>query len=350
MTLTADIDGRKAPVAFAVTGAMPFFGLIAAHGALSVVLAFATGYRFDPGMAGILSMILVFLVPWFLLLLLIRRVVLLAVVDKSERPIADLWSVLKALAADRPRLFGGALRLAAAAFLIGSFAYQKELVAVLQPFGWDQAFADLDRFLHLGHDPYALVLAAAGTPWAITTLNAAYHAWFFVIYFVVFVACFAPPHHRASSAFLIALVPTFAIGGNLVAMAFSSAGPVYFERLGLGDDFVPLMTHLAQAAETSPVWALDVQEGLWDGYAGDGALAGISAMPSMHVATTVLLALYAASYARWAGILLWIFAALIMVGSVALGWHYAVDGYAGALIAWAAWRAGFWLNDRFSPA
>ena len=34
------------------------------------------------------------------------------------------------------------------------------------------------------------------------------------------------------------------------------------------------------------------------------------------------------------------FSVLIEVGSVLLGWHYAVDGYLGALIAWAAWLAG----------
>ena len=28
---------------------------------------------------------------------------------------------------------------------------------------------------------------------------------------------------------------------------------------------------------------------------------------------------------------------MIMLGSVVLAWHYAVDGYAGALIAWAIW-------------
>ncbi|RUW80014.1 hypothetical protein EOA30_41185, partial [Mesorhizobium sp. M8A.F.Ca.ET.059.01.1.1] len=38
------------------------------------------------------------------------------------------------------------------------------------------------------------------------------------------------------------------------------------------------------------------------------------------------------------GTLMWIFAVLIMLGSVVLGWHYAIDGYAGALIALAIWK------------
>ncbi|MEK6215814.1 MAG: phosphatase PAP2 family protein, partial [Boseongicola sp.] len=152
--------------------------------------------------------------------------------------------------------------------------------------------------------------------------------------------------HKPSAAFLIAFALTFAIGGNAMAMAFSSAGPVYFERLGLGDDFVPLMSHLQALSEVSPVWALQVQEDLWAGYMNDGVLAGISAMPSMHVATSVLMALYAGTHARWAGWAMAVFALLIMLGSVQLGWHYAVDGYAGALIAWIAWRIGLALSRR----
>ncbi|MCZ6764391.1 MAG: PAP2 family protein, partial [Alphaproteobacteria bacterium] len=35
-----------------------------------------------------------------------------------------------------------------------------------------------------------------------------------------------------------------------------------------------------------------------------------------------------------------IYAAAIMIGSVHLAWHYAIDGYLGALMAWGIW----WLS------
>jgi membrane-associated phospholipid phosphatase len=342
----ADIADRSPSTRVISQIAAPFTVVVLAHGLLSVVLTYVTGYRFDPGMAGLLAMILGLLVPWFLLVLLIRRTVLLAVVDRSTRPVADMINVLKSLFADRDRILGGSFRLFLVAFLVGSFGYQKELVAVIQPFGWDAAFAELDRLVHFGVDPYRLLLAVFGSPLATTVLNAVYHGWFFLIYFVVFVACFASRDHKPSAAFLIAFALTFAVGGNAMAMAFSSAGPVYFERLGLGDDFVPLMSHLQMVSEASPVWALQVQEDLWAGYMNDGVLAGISAMPSMHVGTSVLMALYAWTHARWAGWAMAVFALLIMLGSVQLGWHYAVDGYAGALIAWVAWRVGLTLARR----
>ncbi|MGI9395274.1 MAG: phosphatase PAP2 family protein [Boseongicola sp.] len=350
MAYQADIADRSTAARVLSQLTAPFTIIVVAHGLLSVILAYATGYRFDPGMAGLLAMILGLLVPWFLLVLLIRRTVLLAIVDRSERPVADMVNIMKSLFADRDRMLGGSFQLLLVSFFVGSFGYQKELVAVVQPFGWDVAFAEIDRFVHFGLDPFRLLLPVFGSPLATSALNAVYHAWFFLIYFVVFVACFAQRGHKPSIAFLIALVLTFAIGGNAMAIMFSSAGPVYFERLGLGGDFVPLMSHLNSVAEISPVWALQVQEDLWAGYMNDGVLAGISAMPSMHVATAVLMALYAWTHARWAGYMMALFAILIMLGSVHLGWHYAVDGYVGAMIAWIAWRIGLAVARREGSA
>jgi hypothetical protein len=37
---------------------------------------------------------------------------------------------------------------------------------------------------------------------------------------------------------------------------------------------------------------------------------------------------------------------LILVGSVALGWHYAVDGYIGAAIALLFWHVAGWAVKR----
>ena len=112
--------------------------------------------------------------------------------------------------------------------------------------------------------------------------------------------------------------------------------------MGFGDDFVPLLAALKEFAGTSPVWALDVHEMLWQGYTAGGPVSGISAMPSMHMASSTLLALYGFRHARWSGWLLTAFAALILIGSVQLAWHYAIDSYAGALLAVACW----WLAAR----
>lgn len=49
------------------------------------------------------------------------------------------------------------------------------------------------------------------------------------------------------------------------------------------------------------------------------------------------MALYGFRLGRAAGWTLAGFATVIGLGSVLLAWHYAVDGYAGALVAVACW-------------
>jgi membrane-associated phospholipid phosphatase len=65
---------------------------------------------------------------------------------------------------------------------------------------------------------------------------------------------------------------------------------------------------------------------------------GISAMPSMHVAATVLCAMVGWQLNRAVGLILALFAAIIQLGSVHLGWHYAVDGYLSALFTFLIWK------------
>jgi membrane-associated phospholipid phosphatase len=114
------------------------------------------------------------------------------------------------------------------------------------------------------------------------------------------------------------------------------------------DPYGPLMDWLREAGQSYPIWSVAVMDELWRNYlTGHGVVNGISAMPSMHVGTSVLFAMLGfASGKRWAGWLLAIFAALIFIGSIHLGWHYAIDGYAGALVAafgwWAAGRLVKW--------
>ena len=42
-------------------------------------------------------------------------------------------------------------------------------------------------------------------------------------------------------------------------------------------------------------------------------------------------------YGRAARVFFTAFAVLVFIASVHLGWHYAIDGYAGVAITWALW-------------
>ncbi|MGB8622459.1 MAG: phosphatase PAP2 family protein [Paracoccaceae bacterium] len=313
--------------------------LVLLHAMAAVAAADMLGLSFDPGVVSRLSTIFTILVPVFLLVLFIWRTVCAARTVREGSVTLWLLRDVRDIFTDGERMLNGAIALLALSLFMGAFDFFKMVIPQINPFSWDPLFARTDQILHGGQDPYTLLMPLFGTPLATTIINGAYNVWFLLMFFVVFVACFTRHNPRARDTFLLAFVLTWAIGGNLLATVFSSGGPVYFAPLGFGDHFQPLVSMLHAFDNVSPVWSLDVQDALWQGYVADGPLHGISAMPSMHVASTSLLTIYAYRYARWAGILMTIFLCMILVGSVLLAWHYAIDGYAGILVALCCWWA-----------
>jgi hypothetical protein len=72
---------------------------------------------------------------------------------------------------------------------------------------------------------------------------------------------------------------------------------------------------------------------------------GISAMPSVHNALAVLFAIAAFQMNRWAGWLMTGYAIVIWIGSIHLGWHYAVDGIVAAIATLGLWHGAGKLVD-----
>ncbi len=317
------------------------------HQIFAVIVSIATDRPVVSATGSFLATYMGLLVPMYLMALLVGRVFWMAFTVRPERPIHWLAADLKSIVFDYDRMLQGLIVTLAVAVFFPTFSFVKDAIPYVVPFSWDATFAQVDRILHFGYDPYQLLLPTFGNPYVITAINAVYHGWFFLLTFVLFVACFATGRSVPRMTFLLAFVVTWAVWGNLAAMLMSSAGPVYYAPLGLGDTYLPLMEHLKSAADFSPVWALQVQDALWEGYVGNGTISGISAMPSMHVASTTLLMLYGFTYARWVGISLLGVLVTIMIGSVLLGWHYAIDGYLGVLFAWITWRFSARLAERF---
>ena len=267
------------------------------------------------------------------------RMFWLALIDRAASPFGVLQNSFWQLLSDRNRIANGVNGLAAMLVFMSGFAVLKGSIAVLAPFSWDQTLAQVSKMLHFGHAPYEWLWWVVESPLAVHLLNLCYNFWFAVLVATVFSSVAAARDSLLRHQFLLSFMLVWLIGGFFFALAFSSAGPCYYARLGLGDLYQPLMDALQSANQQYPIWALSTQERLWSGYAGSpsGSM-GISAFPSIHVATSVLFALYATRLSTSLGIVMWIFAAIIMLGSVLLGWHYGVDGYAGALISIAIWK------------
>lgn len=296
------------------------------------------GIPFDLQMFHMLMMVCFQLVPVTLTLLVIFHFIYLATVVRPKRPVQRMIADGKRVFLDWDRMASGTVALMSFVFFIGAFTFLKGAIPMLMPFSWDVTFAEIDRALHFGVDPYQIVLALFGTPIVASGINVAYHWWFFILYFLLIFACFTNFDRKSAYTFLVSTVLVWFVGGNILATVFSSAGPVYFERLELGADFVLLTDTLKGFNEQYPLWALGVHELLWEGYVADGSINGISAMPSMHVASTVLMTLYAFTIRRWLGWAMVAFLSVIMVGSVLLAWHYAIDSYLGAALALLGWK------------
>jgi hypothetical protein len=205
------------------------------------------------------------------------------------------------------------------------------------PFAWDTSLAAVDYKLHGGHYPWELLQPFASSGILIDTLVALYTlGWFGMLHGITVWQALAVPSPRRSR-FLIASALAWPVAGNLLAGAYMSAGPWFEARLHPdGSPFLALGEQIARISGRTQ-WA---QNYLFSAYQGRNSwevAAGISAMPSMHLVIATIIASFLWGYGIVGRMLGTLFVVSIFVGSVVLGWHYAVDGYAGIVAGLLLW-------------
>lgn len=148
-------------------------------------------------------------------------------------------------------------------------------------------------------------------------LDRTYVTWAPVKFATLFALLLAPASGMKGRLMLtyFLMVAAAALGQYLAP----SGGPIFYQLIGHGDRFAEM-----------PIepWAAATRDYLWsDHLRGGGRLGGgISAMPSLHVAIAAWCALVVKRYWPKLAFVGWIYTLLIFVGSVHLGWHYALDG------------------------
>jgi len=221
-------------------------------------------------------------------------------------------------------LFGVGITLAGLNMI--AFMWAKPLLNYFVPFWADPLLARFDRALFLGHDPSSLLSWLNTIPMAIF-----YHRAWFAMMIVTLMVVLSRPPSPTKSAVMLTYFLLWSVAGPAIHVLLPAAGPVFFERLGYGSNFagIPLPDEMVKMVDY-----------LWRCYTTGrfGAGSGISAMPSLHIATTVWMVLAIHALARrWT----WAMAApalLIFLLSMSLGWHYAADGVVGGLVTIAIFR------------
>jgi len=299
-----------------------------------------------PGLLTLLGSMLTTSLPIALIAILLLRFVQMLVYEKPTSPalalIDDVQSLLRT-----PVRWMNALPATVAVLLCSNAMLDIKMnIPSLNPFSWDETLMQFDRQLHGGYDAWQWLQPLLGYAPITFLITNIYILWFFVLVGAWVYAAFRPTFDILRLQFFISLMIAWLFGGSLLAAMFSSAGPVYYGLIGLAPDpYAPLLQYLHTVDSAVPLMALDAQKLLWDGYTGQiEPYLGISAFPSMHNAMATIIALMCWRLHRTAGIWLTVFAVLILLGSVHLGWHYAVDSYAGVLIGILSW----WIAGRIA--
>jgi hypothetical protein len=226
-----------------------------------------------------------------------------------------------------------------------AYAIYKSAIPLVLPFKYDAQWTEIDRWLHFGRLPYQLLPSVLTTPWTLRWLEVFYLGWHAIVgCMILWVTMQSDSELRRR--FYFVFLATLALLGNLVALAGSSAGPCYYALVtGQPDAYAGLVDYLAGAGHSIP-YTLSIQGQLWQHYrlSTVGVGTGISAMPSIHVAMPVLFALTAYRKDAALGIALAIFGGVIFIGSIALGWHYAIDGYVSVAAVSLLW----WVSGRLA--
>jgi hypothetical protein len=192
-------------------------------------------------------------------------------------------------------------------------------------FWLDPPLASAERLL-FGADPWIFLDRLFG--WLMIPIDFIYGLWLPVQSLVLFSVMLEPPSPAKSRALIAYSLAWFVLGVAAAAL-FSSAGPLFYDRLFGGGQFEALGATLRARgawmvlAESDTMWAAMVS-------GKPGFVAGISAFPSIHVAVSLWIYLAARTMAPRAATFALCYFVFIWIASVQLGWHYVCDGLGGA--------------------
>lgn len=299
---------------------IPALAIVAMEYCFAFAIGFNAGFKYALPTAAY-ALLTSVIAASILVLILIARLATYAIA-REQHPTRRLWADALFHA---PWLVSVGCAFILVGLQLAALTWLKVMLPIAKGFWADPLLAVFEATL-LGRDAWTITHGLFGGATAV--IDRLYVTWMPIKFTTLVLLILAPISlDRARS-----LLSYFFImaAGSLGQYLLPSGGPVFYERLGFGSHF--------RALPIEP-WVATTRDYLWADYLHPyGAIGGgISAMPSLHVAIALWVALTLRAYSRrfqWLG---WAWFAAILIGSIQLGWHYALDGIAASLITGIAW-------------
>ncbi|KIC41495.1 hypothetical protein RA27_09595 [Ruegeria sp. ANG-R] len=234
-----------------------------------------------------------------------------------------------------------------------AFSITKTSIPYLMPFYADEILANIDNILHFGVDPWEIAHRASAyvTPSLVETIY--FTIWILPAFFLPVIIALTDESEARRNRFMILYCTCWILLGNVLALVFSSVGPIYYDLLLGGDRFAGLSDALGTSGLTDSKLG-KLQTFLWHDYVSQAQTfgSGISAFPSVHVGVAMVVALYMAERSMYLLIPGLVFLIAVLFCSVFNGWHYAIDGYVSIgviAVAWILLRHRISAVPKFAP-
>ncbi len=271
---------------------------------------------------------------WLLINLLLGAAFLGVITVKMaiQRLDNPLTRLIDAASERRQRIAFIACGVALSGLNLSGFMAVKGLLNQLVPFSADPVLASMDRAIFFGTDGWRLL------SFLNSNLSASfYHRGWFIFLLLSLILTLDAKATAEKTALMITYFALWSVVGPVVHLIFPAGGPIFYDRLGWGNEFAEMQPPDTIAQVASFLWRVYGEEDLIPG-------GGISAMPSLHVATSVWCTLVFQKLHRRFFALATLVTVLISLLSVSLGWHYAMDGIVGGALTIAI----FYLTLRFT--
>ncbi|MCB9853601.1 MAG: phosphatase PAP2 family protein [Phycisphaerales bacterium] len=215
------------------------------------------------------------------------------------------------------------------------FCCLKYVIPWLRPTLFDDLLSSIDTAIHMGVNPSALAVSLSQSfPTLLHWTDAFYVGYFpiLLLFFAYVMIQEKRPHLRDPFVFGYCL---FWLLGGLSYFLLPSMGPIYHQPAL----FESIMPHMPLASQLNHELLVDYRAFVAAPWEHEPMLYyGIAAMPSLHVGACAMFTCFARRFGRVVFVIMLTLTTLMFVGSLITGWHYAIDGYAGALLGWLSYR------------